>query len=103
MSWWDKAVDWGTAWLGGRGRAQVIGLLAMALGLAGADLGAVGAMSLILQHEFGINKAQVGTLIAASQGTGVFSTLLFGWLVDRTKRTRVLAIALGLWAIAMIA
>ncbi len=103
MQWWTRTVKWISDRLGGRARAQVIFLLAMTIGLEGADLGAVGAMSSILEHAFGIGKSQVGLLITASQGAGSFSTLLFGRLVDRTSRTRLLTIAIAVWSAATIA
>lgn len=101
--WWRRAVGWLGQRFGGPARMRVILLLGMILGLSGADLGAVGAMSTILQHQFSISKSQVGILVAASQGTGAFCTLLFGWLVDRANRTRILAIAVALWGLAMAA
>ena len=96
-------MEWIFDRLGGRARAKVIFLLAMTIGLEGADLGAVGAMSSILEHVFGIGKSQVGLLITASKGAGFFSTLLFGRLVDRTSRTRLLTIAIAVWSAATIA
>lgn len=103
MKWWRQMVEWFCERLGGRARARVIILLAMTLGLEGADLGAVGAMSSILQHVFSISKAQVGLLITASQGVGFLSTLFFGRLADRTSRTRLLAIAVVIWGVATLA
>lgn len=102
MNLWRKTVDWLSGRLGGRERMQIIFLLAMALGLDGADLGAIGAMSSTLQQHFSISKSQIGLLISASKGIGIFSTLFFGSFVDRTRRTRLLAIAVALWGVMMI-
>ena len=96
-------MEWISNRLGGRARARVILLLALALGLDGADLGAVGSMSPILQDAFSISKSQVGLLITASQGAAFLSTLLFGQLVDRTSRTRLLSISVAIWSVTMIA
>lgn len=93
--------DWYSRCLGGPGRARVITLLALALGLDGADLGSVGSMASILEHQFTISKEQVGLLISASKGVGIFSTLFFGSIVDRANRTRLLARVVLLWAVAM--
>lgn len=103
MTWCTRAADWTSKCFGGRARARVILLLAAALGLSGADLGAVGSMASILQGHFSITKLQIGMLVTASQGAGIFSTLFFGWLADRTRRTRVLAIAAVFWGLAMLA
>lgn len=88
--------------LGGREQARVIIVLAAALGLDGADLGAVGAMAPILEHHFSISKEQIGLLITASKGVGIFSTLFFGSIVDRSCRTRLLAIIVTLWGAAIV-
>lgn len=96
-------MDWSSGRLGGAARARVILLLAAALGLSGADLGAVGSMATILQERFSIDETRVGMLITASQGAAAISTLFFGWLVDRTRRTRTLAVAVLLWGLAMLA
>lgn len=53
---WSKSLEWLSSRLGGPERARVIVLLALALGLDGADLGAVGSMSSILEHHFSITK-----------------------------------------------
>lgn len=96
-------MDWISGRVGGRDRIWIVFLLAMALGLDGADLGTVGAMSSILQTRFSISKIEIGLLISVSKGIGIFSALFFGGFVDRTCRTRLLAIIVGLWAVAIIA
>lgn len=103
MKLWSGAVDSLIRRLGGPERARVIFILAMALGLDGADLGAIGSMSSILEHHFSITKTQVGMLISVSKGIGIFSTLFFGSVVDRTNRIRLLSWVVGLWGLAMVA
>lgn len=103
MNLWSKPIDWLSQRVGGQQRLRVIFLLAMALGLDGADLGTVGALSPILQHHFSISNSEIGLLIGVSKGVGVFSVLFFGSIVDRARRTSLLAIAIALWAMAIIA
>ncbi|MEJ2720102.1 MAG: MFS transporter [bacterium] len=98
----SEAVGDATEWLGGPARARVIVLLAGMLALGGADLGAIGSMADILQDHFSISTSQIGYLVAASRGAGIVSTLLFGWLVDRSNRTRLLAGAVMLWGAVML-
>lgn len=102
MKLWRRTRDWLAKRVGGPERLRAIALLAMALGLDGADLGAVGSMSTILEHHFSISKAQVGLLVSVSKGIGIFSTLFFGSVVDRLNRTRLLSWIIGLWGVAMV-
>lgn len=99
---WSKSLEWLSSRLGGPERARVIVLLALALGLDGADLGAVGSMSSILEHHFSITKIQIGYLICASKGIGVFSTLFFGSSVDRIRRIRLLTWVVLIWGAAQV-
>lgn len=84
------------AHLGGKAQARVLVMLALLLALDSADGGAIGAMATILQNEFRIDKAALGLLVTLSSGTTALTTLFFGWLVDRVKRTRLLALPFGL-------
>jgi MFS family permease len=85
--------------LGGPARVRIIVLLSAVLALDAADMGAVGAMASILQDVFGVDKAQIGLLVAVSSGVGGLAALLFGLLVDRINRVRMLATAVGVWAV----
>ena len=79
-----------------RGRGVCRGLRADS-----ADKGAIGAMALQLERGLGIGKTELGLLLTVSSLVGVVATLPFGWLADRTNRTRVLAIVIVLWGAAM--
>ncbi len=87
--------------LEGRASTRVVAALALVFALSSADLGAIGAMALQLRQGLGIGETQIGLLLTASFLVGAVATLPFGWLVDRTNRTRVLALTVGLWGVAM--
>jgi predicted MFS family arabinose efflux permease len=87
--------------LGGPARTKVVLILALVLGLDSAALGAVGAMADNLYEALGISHSDVGLLVTVSEGAGAIGTLFFGWLTDRTNRTRMLAIVVALWAVEM--
>ncbi len=93
---------WGVGQLGGPASARVVAVFAAVYALDSADKGAVGAMAMQLQHHLGITKTELGLLLTAPALTGAVGTIPFGWLVDRTRRTRVLALAVLLWGAAMI-
>lgn len=86
------------ALLGGPAQARVVVMLALLLALDSADGGAIGAMARLLQDEFRIGKAALGLIVTISSATTALSTLFFGWLVDKTQRTRLLAITVLVWA-----
>jgi len=87
--------------LEGRASARVVAVLALVFALSSADLGAIGAMAIQLKHGLGVGETQIGLLLTASSLVGAVATLPFGWLVDRTNRTRVLALTVVLWGVAM--
>ncbi|HVJ92517.1 MAG TPA: MFS transporter, partial [Labilithrix sp.] len=95
---WREAL---LARLGGPARSKVVLLLALVLGLDTATLGAVGAMADSLHEALGISHSEIGLLVTVSEGAGAIGTLFFGWLTDRMNRTRMLAIAIALWAVEM--
>jgi len=87
--------------LEGRASARVVAVLALVFALSSADLGAIGAMAIQLKQGLGIGETKIGLLLTASSLIGAVATLPFGWLVDRTNRTRVLAFTVMLWGVAM--
>ena len=97
----------GKGWLldvvGGPARLRVVLILACVLGLDGADAGTVSAAASNLEQVFGIGNTQIGLLVTASTLVGAAFTIPVGAMVDRTRRTRLLAASILLWAAAMFA
>lgn len=89
--------------LGGALRMRVILTLAAVLGLSGADTATVGASAAPLSSGLGLSNTQIGSLVSVTSLVAGVATLPFGVLADRVKRrTLVLAVAVALWALAMI-
>ncbi|MEV8124577.1 MFS transporter [Streptomyces sp. NPDC085944] len=88
--------------LGGPARARVVLTLAGALAVDGADKGAVSAMAPQLARAFDLGYVQIGLLASVTALSGAALTVPVGLLVDRTCRTRMLAISLALWSVAML-
>jgi MFS family permease len=82
-------------------RLKPIVLLAVVVGLQSADGGTVGALVVSLKQSLHINDIQVGLLVTVSTGVGAVATLLAGPLADRTRRVRLLWIALLVCSAAM--
>src|SRR5579864_1610115 len=98
----EAGADRLTVALGGRERARVIVVLACVLGLSAADVSTVGASATELRHGLHISNTDIGLLVAATSLVGAVATLPFGILADRVRRTTTLAIAIVLWAVAML-
>src|SRR5919199_6179090 len=90
-----------TTALGGRERTRVIVLLASVLALASADAATVGASAIQLRHDLDINNTEVGLLVTVTSLVAAMTSLPFGVLADRVKRTRMLGLAIVLWGVAM--
>ena len=88
--------------LGGRERARVIVVLACVLGLSAADVSTVGASATELRSGLHISNTDIGLLVTTTSLVGAVATLPFGVLADRIRRTSTLAIAIALWAVAML-
>lgn len=88
--------------LGGPVRRHVVLVLACVLALQSADQATVGASAVQLESGLGIDKTQIGLLITAGSLVGVVATLPFGALVDRVRRTRLLALGVAAWGVAML-
>ena len=91
-----------TVALGGRERTRVIVVLACILGLSAADVSTVGASATELRHGLHISNTDIGLLVATTSLVGAIASLPFGVLADRVRRTTTLAIAIVLWAVAML-
>jgi predicted MFS family arabinose efflux permease len=83
-------------------RRDVIVLLAATLALASADTATVGATAVHLESALHIDNIGVGLLVTASTGVGAVATLGAGVLSDRINRTRLLALAILGWALALL-
>jgi predicted MFS family arabinose efflux permease len=77
-------------------------LLAAALGLQTGDVATVSATADDLQRVFGINNTDIGLLVSVTSVAGPLGTVPIGVLSDRTRRVRLLAVSIALWAVAMI-
>jgi predicted MFS family arabinose efflux permease len=88
--------------LGGAERTRVIVLLAAVLALSSADATTVGAAATPLRHSLGISNTGVGLLVTVTSLVAALTSLPFGVLADRVRRTRMLGAAIVLWGIAMI-
>jgi predicted MFS family arabinose efflux permease len=89
--------------VGGKARRRVVLLLAGVLSLQSADTGTVGALAAQLEKAFRIGNTKVGLLITASSLVTAAASLPMGVLADRTSRSRVLAVTVLLWSLAMVA
>jgi len=81
-------------------RAAVV-VLAAVLALDGADRTALGALAPALKTEFGIGNTQIGLLASAFAIVGALAILPIGILTDRTRRTAILVVCIGIWCLAM--
>src|SRR5436190_22583966 len=88
--------------LGGAERTRVIVLLASVLALSSADASTVGASATPLRHALGINNTDIGLLVTVTSLVAALTSLPFGVLADRVRRTWTLAAAIVLWGGAMI-
>jgi predicted MFS family arabinose efflux permease len=88
--------------VGGPARARVVAVLAAALGLPGADFATLSATADNLKHAFHVGNTQIGLLVSVSSLAAAAGTIPIGVLTDRTRRTRLLAISVLGWAVAML-
>ncbi|MBH5130549.1 MFS transporter [Streptomyces sp. HB-N217] len=88
--------------LGGPARARVVLTLAGALAVDGADKGVVSAMAPQLARAFDLGYVEIGLLASVTALSGAALTVPVGLLADRTRRTRMLAISVALWSVAML-
>jgi MFS family permease len=77
-------------------------VFAAVLALDSADKATIGVNATKLQQGLGIDRSQIGLLLAVSSLVGAAATIPAGALVDRVCRTRLLAWAVACWAGAMI-
>ena len=89
--------------VGGPARRRVVLLLAAVLSLESADSGTVGALAAQLERAFHIGNTELGLLITVSSLVAALASLPMGVVADRSKRVRVLAVTVALWAAGMVA
>jgi MFS family permease len=87
---------------GGPARARVIVLFAAVLALSGADAATVGAVAPQLESSLHIGNTELGLLSSASLLVGAIFAIPVGLLVDRTRRTPLLALSIVLWSLASL-
>lgn len=88
--------------VGGRARLAVVVLLAVVLGLDGADFSTVGAVAPQLEAALPASHGQIGLLLTASQFAAAAGTLPMGVLTDRVRRQRLIWVTILLWGAAMV-
>src|SRR5918911_1766385 len=91
-----------TTALGGAERTRVVVLLASVLGLASADASTVGAAAGPLRNALDISNTDIGLLVTVTSLVAAVTTLPFGILADRVRRTWVLGATIVLWGGAMV-
>src|SRR5918911_466676 len=91
-----------TAALGGAERTRVVVLLASVLALASADASTVGAAAKPLRDALDISNTDIGLLVTVTSLVAAVTTLPFGILADRVRRTWVLGATIVLWGGAMV-
>ena len=55
-----------------------------------------------LEHTFGVTNTGIGLLVSVTSLAGAVGTIPIGVLTDWTRRTRLLAISVLAWAVAML-
>jgi len=83
------------------GRRRLLVLLTVVIALDYADRASVGALAPDLKDAFSIGNTEIGVLASAFSLVSAAGTLPAGLLVDRFKRTALLAAAIVLWTLAM--
>ncbi len=87
---------------GGPARMRVVLTLAAVLGLSGADTGTISSTTGNLERAFHVGNTQIGLLLTVVGLTGAMFTIPAGVLTDRTRRTRLLAGSIVVWAAATV-
>lgn len=88
---------------GSRSQRGAVALLAATLGLHGADVGTVSASASALQPALHIGHTEIGLLLSVVYLASTVATIPIGMLTDRVRRTRLLALSVAAWSIAMLA
>lgn len=100
---WKRGEDRLERYMGGPTRVHIVLILACVLGLDTSDKAALAAVAGSLKHYFGIGNTEIGLLVSVVLFAGAAATLPVGLLTDRINRTRLLAVTIGLWSVALVA
>jgi predicted MFS family arabinose efflux permease len=93
---------WALDVLGGPGQARVVLILAAIIGLGEAATSTIAATASNLERAFHIGNAEFGLVVSVAGLVAALCMLPFGVLADRYWRTRLLAISVALWAVAIV-
>ncbi|HEX7107214.1 MAG TPA: MFS transporter [Acidothermaceae bacterium] len=86
---------------GSRARLRAIATLAAVIALDGADKGTVSATANDLKTAFHVGNTDIGVLLTIVSVVSAVLTVPMGVLTDRISRTRLLAVTIVGWAIAV--
>lgn len=83
------------------GSRRALVVLTAVLGLSGADLATLSATADGIERTFDIGNTAFGLLVSVVTLVGGLCTVPAGVLVDRFRRTRMLAVGVAVWSVAM--
>lgn len=86
---------------GGAQKAYAALVLAGVLALDSSDRGTLSVVAPDLKRHFSIGNSEIGLLAGAFAVVSALATVPAGVLTDRHRRTLILAVSVGLWAVAM--
>lgn len=86
---------------GGRARLRAIATLSAVIALDGADKGTVSATASNIKETFGVGNTEIGVLLTVVSIVSAILSVPAGILTDRIRRTRLLAISIVGWAVAV--
>ena len=89
---------------GGQSRmARRIGmLLAVAVFINYVDRGNLATAAPVVQHEFRLSASQIGILLSCFYWTYAISQIGAGWLAERFRVERVVAVGFAIWSVATL-
>jgi MFS family permease len=88
--------------IGGVERTRIVVVLAAVLALSSADASTVGASATALRHSLHISNTDIGLLVSVTSLVAALTSIPFGALADRVRRTWLLGGAIVLWGVAML-
>lgn len=88
--------------VGGRRRLRAIAILSAVIALDGADKGTVSATADDIKNVFHVGNTEIGVLLTVVSVVSAVLTVPMGVLTDRIRRTRLLAISIVGWAVAVL-